>query len=84
LTSIEYFVRAPYLGRTSTRKTDMNHEMALRITRLDWLEKQAQVHYAIGWQRGNMARMIRATRLEVAAYNKAMGYVGAEVTTFSN
>jgi hypothetical protein len=73
LTIIEYFACALYLERTSTRKTDMNHEMALRITRLDWLEKQARAYNAIGRQRGNMARMFRAARLTASGKSYADG-----------
>jgi hypothetical protein len=50
----------------------MDHRIALRILRFDWLEKQARTHSAAGRQRGNIHRMLRAARLEVAAYNKGM------------
>ena len=58
----------------------MNHDTATRILRFDRLEKQARIYYTSGQQRGNAARMLRAARLEQAAYNKALFIVLAEVT----
>lgn len=61
----------------------MNHDSAREIIRLDRLERAAEIYHKLGMLRGNLARAQRATRLWYAAYNRSMGYVSAEVSSYA-
>ena len=67
----------PHRKLALNRRTNVTHNETLRFLRLDRLESRAKTYAAIGLERNNRARLARAARLEIAAYNKARAYAGA-------
>ncbi|MGO9132495.1 MAG: hypothetical protein ACLP8A_00385 [Methylovirgula sp.] len=52
------------------------------VSRLDRLEKRAQAYFKIGRSKANLARLVRATRLEAAASAKMIKILTHEIEAF--
>lgn len=60
----------------------MNHHIAIEVNHLGRLVERAQAYQRIGRQSGNVARLNRAARLEIAAEAKLTGIVMSEVSAY--
>jgi hypothetical protein len=62
----------------------MDHHTASEMMRLDKLEKAAQHYQEVGRQKGKIALMFRAIRLETAVNEKMNSIMSHEISPFRN
>jgi hypothetical protein len=60
----------------------MTAQETREILRLDRLERAGRAYYERAKDKGNRASMLRAARLQTAAYAKAMAIVGGNISSF--
>jgi hypothetical protein len=62
----------------------MDRFAEIQIVRLDRIERRAREYFERAARSNNAHRMLRAAKLEKAAYDKSMIIVGAEVRPFKS
>jgi hypothetical protein len=62
----------------------MDGFVELEIVRLDRIEKRAREYFERAARKNNVQRMMRAAKLEKAAYDRSMTIVSAEVRPFTS